>query len=74
MQARARMAIDTEEIIDQAVRLRSSREGVAPSQVVNDILRKALDAELAELSGELPLAALIQNVMRAGGKGSGTSP
>jgi hypothetical protein len=54
------MTIDTEETIRQAVRLRAAKDGVAVSEVVNAILRKALAAEIEEASGVQPLAAVIQ--------------
>ena len=65
--------VDTEDLIEQAVLLRSSREGIPPPQLVNAILRKALAAEIEELSGALPLAELIQNVVRTQGRGSKSS-
>jgi hypothetical protein len=69
-------AVDTDEILEQAVLLRSSREGVSPSELVTGIVRKALAAEIDELSGALPLAELIRKVVRAqgrAGKSSGTA-
>jgi hypothetical protein len=76
MNASHAWTVDSEDLIEQAVLLRSSREGVPPPQVVSAILRKALAAEMEELSGAQPLAQLIQNVVRTqsrGGKSSGTA-
>ena len=47
---RIRLIVDTEEIIRLAVRLRGLRTGQDNSQVVTEILRKALAEEIAEAS------------------------
>jgi hypothetical protein len=51
-----------------AIHLRAAKEGVSPEDVVHGILRKALAPELEEVSGTLPLTAVIQKVMQAGAK------
>ena len=53
--------IDTEEAICLAVQLRAGKQKTSSSDVINSILRKALAAELAEVSGLPPLLAVIQN-------------
>src|SRR5262245_20667559 len=57
MVERIRLAIDTDEVVRRAARLRSVKRGggVTLSDIVNEILREALAEEIAELeqaSGE----------------------
>ena len=71
------MSIDSPTPIDDpdplcaAIRLRAARDGVSPEAVVDGILRRALAPEIEEVSGALPLAAVIQQVMHAGGNSAG---
>ncbi len=54
-----------------AIRLRAAKDGVSPEAVVDGILRRALAAEIEEVSGALPLTAVIQQVMHAAAGKSG---
>ncbi len=54
------LTIELEEPVHQAVRLRAAKDGASPAALVNDILRKALAAEIEEAAGVPPLAALVQ--------------
>ena len=63
------LTIQAEERIYAALRLRAAREDVAVADVVNDLLRKALAAEIEEAAGVPPLASVIQEVMKTNGKG-----
>ncbi len=64
------IAIDAADELGVAIRLRAAKEGVSPEDVVQGILRRVLAPEIEEASGALPLAALIQKVMQANGKGA----
>ena len=64
------LTIHAEEGVFAALRLRAAREGVAVADVANDLLRKALAAEIDEAAGVRPLASVIQEVMKTNGKGS----
>jgi hypothetical protein len=55
------VTIELEETILRAVRLRGAKEGLSWAEVVNCLLQKALAAEIEEVSGVPPLAAMIQN-------------
>lgn len=48
MAQRIRMIVDTEEEIRLAVHLAATRAGKSNSELVNDILRKALAAEIVD--------------------------
>jgi hypothetical protein len=54
MAERIRLIIDTEEEVRLAVRLAATKADVSPSQLVNDILRKALAAEIQDARKYLP--------------------
>lgn len=64
------LTIHAEEGVSTALRLRAAREGAAVADVANDLLRKALAAEIEEAAGVPPLASVIQEVMKTNGKGS----
>jgi plasmid stability protein len=68
MAGRVQIVIDTDEAVEQALRLRAAREGGSTAEAAAAILRRALAAEIQEVSGAPPLAAVIQEVMKAGGK------
>ena len=55
------VTIEIEEAVHQAVRLRAVKDGSSTAAVVNTLLRKALAAEMEEVAGLPPLAAMIQN-------------
>jgi hypothetical protein len=59
-----RWAVETDEVILRALELRAHREGGNLSAVAEAVLRQGLAAELDELSGTVPLAAMIQTVIR----------
>ncbi len=63
------ISIEAGDTLGAAIRLRAAKDGISPEEVVDGILRKALAPEIAEASGELPLAAVIQKVMQANPKG-----
>ncbi len=63
-----RLTLDTDDVIERALRLRSVKEGRSPSEVITQILRKALAAEIDEVSGQPPVAAVIQGVIDANQK------
>ncbi len=54
MAERIRMMIDTEEDIRAAVKLAAMMEDKSPSEVVNDILRKALAEQIKSARQFLP--------------------
>jgi hypothetical protein len=56
------LTIAIEETICLAVQLRAEKDGASSSDVVNAILRQVLTAEIVEVSGLAPLAALVQNL------------
>jgi hypothetical protein len=56
------LTVDTDETVYLAVQLRAAKCGVSSSEVVNAILRTILAAEIADVSGMPPLAALIQDL------------
>jgi len=56
------LTIDADEALGRAVQRRAASCGISSSDVVNAILRKALDAELAEMSGVPPLAVVLQDL------------
>jgi plasmid stability protein len=62
------ITIDGADALGAAIRLRAAKEGVSAEEVVHGILRKALAPEIEEVSGTLPLTAVIQKVMQAGAK------
>jgi hypothetical protein len=62
------VTVEAADMLGAAIRLRATKEGVSPEEVVNGILRKALAAEIEEAGGALPLAAVIQQVMHANTK------
>lgn len=81
MPERVTLIIDTEDVLHRALGLRASREGGSVAAVVNGILRQALAAEIDEVSGTPPLAAVIQahhdrqlREEAQGAPGSGISP
>jgi plasmid stability protein len=55
------VTIEVEETVLQALRLRAAKEGVSLSAVLQAILQRTLKAEIDEVSGVPPLAAVIQN-------------
>jgi plasmid stability protein len=55
------LVIDLDESIHRALQLRAAKDGLSPAEVVQTLLRKALGAEIEEVSGVPPLAAMIQN-------------
>ena len=59
-------AVETDETVFRALELRANREGGTVSDVVEALLRRALAAEIDEVSGAVPLAAMIQTVIRHG--------
>src|SRR5947209_3880498 len=63
------ISIEAGDALAAAIRLRAVKDGISPEEVVDGILRKALAPELAEASGEMTLAAVIQKVMHANPKG-----
>ena len=54
MAERIRMIVDTEEEIRLAVKLAASAAGVSSSELVNNILRKALTNEIRDAKKYLP--------------------
>jgi hypothetical protein len=60
MAKRVPLTIDTEEVLHQAIQLRAARENQVPDELLSAILRKAFAAEIEEIGGMLPLAAVIQ--------------
>jgi plasmid stability protein len=63
-----RLILDTDDVIDRALRLRAAKEGLSPSAVISEILRKALVAEIDEVSGQPSVADVIQGVIDANQK------
>ena len=57
-------AVEMDETVLRALELRAGREGGNVSDVVESVLRQALTAEIDEVSGAVPLAAMIQTVIR----------
>jgi hypothetical protein len=57
-------AVETEDTVLHALELRARREGGTVAEVVESVLRQALAAEIDEVSGTVPLAVMIQTVMR----------
>ena len=45
---RIRLIIDTEDALRRAVRARAANEGVSPSDIVNELIRKHLGPEIEE--------------------------
>ena len=60
MAERIPLVVDTEEVLPRALRLRAAKDGGSLADVVNGILRQALTAEIDEVTGTPPLAAVIQ--------------
>jgi plasmid stability protein len=60
MAERVTLIMETEAVLHRALGLRAAREGGSVGAVVNGILRQALAAEIDEVSGTPPLAAVIQ--------------
>ena len=60
MADRVTLIIDTDDVLHRALGLRAARDGGSVAEVVNGILRRALAAELDEVAGTPPLAAVIQ--------------
>jgi plasmid stability protein len=56
------------ETVLTALRLRAARQGVAPADVAQALLQQALSAEIRELSGAPPLAAVIGHLVAAGSR------
>ncbi len=54
MADRIRLIIDTDEAVRMAVRLASMKRSKSPSEVVNEILREALKAELMDAKKYVP--------------------
>jgi hypothetical protein len=57
----APLTIVLEEAIARAVRLRAAKESISATEVVNELLRKALAAEIEEAAGLPALATMIQD-------------
>jgi plasmid stability protein len=53
MAERTRLIIDTEEPLRRAVRIRAAKKGQSPSDVINDLIREHLPAEVAEAKREI---------------------
>ena len=60
MADRVTLVIDTDHVLHRALGLRAARDGGSVAEVVNGLLRQALAAELDEVTGTPPLAAVIQ--------------
>jgi plasmid stability protein len=60
MAGRVTLVIDTEDVLHRALGLRAARCGGSVAELVNGILRQALAAEIDEVTGTPPLAAVIQ--------------
>jgi hypothetical protein len=60
MAGRVTLVIDTEDVLHRALGLRAGRGGGSVADIVNGILRQALAAEIDEVTGTPPLAAVIQ--------------
>jgi len=63
------ISLDSADAVGAAIRLRASRDGTSPEEVVHGILRKALASEIEEVAGTPSLAVVIQQVMQANAKG-----
>jgi plasmid stability protein len=59
-------ALPLPETLLTALRLRAARQGVAPVELGQVLLQQALTAELRELAGAPPLAAVIGHLVAAG--------
>jgi plasmid stability protein len=57
-------SVETDETVLRALELRAAREGTSLSDALQAVLRQALAAEIDEVSGTVPLAAMIQKVIR----------
>ena len=60
MAERVTLVVDTDDVLHRALGLRAARDGGSVAEVVNAILRQALAAEIDEVTGTPPLAAVIQ--------------
>ena len=60
MSERVTLVLDVEEVLHRAAVLRAAKEGGSLADVVSGILRRALTAEIDEVTGKPPLAAVIQ--------------
>jgi plasmid stability protein len=60
--------VEVDETVFLALRLLAARQGASPSDLANALLRRALVAEIEEVSGVVPLASAIQRVVKAGGR------
>ena len=59
-----RWTVELDESLLRALELRAGREGGSLADVVDSLFRRALAAEMDEVSGAVPLAAMIQTVIR----------
>jgi hypothetical protein len=55
------LVIDLDESVYRALQLRAAKDELSPAEAAQTLLRKALAAEIEEVSGVPPLAAMIQN-------------
>jgi plasmid stability protein len=78
MADRVTLVIDTEDVLHRALGLRAARGGGSVGEIVNGILRQALAAEIDEVTGTPPLAAVIQahhdRKLREAGQGPAEPP
>ncbi len=66
--------LEIDDILLRALRLRAARHDADLQAVVEALLRQALAPEIEELSGAVPLADMIQQVVRRGGHARSRSP
>jgi hypothetical protein len=69
MAGTVRWAADIDATVLRALELRAHREGEKAAAVAEALLRRALAAELDELSGTVPLATVIQTAVRLQARG-----
>jgi hypothetical protein len=55
------LQVELDETVQRAVGLRAAKENISAAEVIESVLRKALTAEIEEVSGVPPLADMIQN-------------
>jgi hypothetical protein len=55
------LTIQLPETLHRAIQLRAVKDGLSAAEVINGLLCKALAADIEEVSGVPPLAAMIQN-------------
>lgn len=57
MAERIRLIVDTEEQLRRAVRIAAARRGISPSDIINELVRKHLAADVAEAQKALAAEA-----------------